>query len=281
MYASLSAGCVGIGGVAFDRLAAMAKAAGFEGIDPPVGEIQQAGSGKAADDVRRKHGLKWGSFGLPVEFRKDEAAFERGIAGLRTLAPLLAEVGVQRCSTWLLPGHNELDYAANFEQHRRRLAGAAKILADFNIRLGLEFVGPKTLADAFKYPFARTMPQMLELCEAIGTPNMGLLLDSFHWYTSGATGDDLLKLLDNDKIVVVHVNDARAGRGPDEQIDNERALPTDTGVIDLKTFVGCLRQLAYDGPLAAEPFMPELAKQPAEQTLAQVRASIKRMLALA
>lgn len=281
MYASLTPGCVGISGVTFGNLAAMAKAAGFEGIDPPVGEIQQAGSAAAADDVRRKHGLKWGSFGLPVEFRKDEAAFERGIAALRTLAPLLAQVGVQRCSTWLLPGHNELDYAANFEQHRRRLAEAAKILADVNIRLGLEFVGPKTLADNFKHPFARTMPQMLDLCQAIGTPNMGLLLDSFHWYTSGATGDDMLKLLDNRRIVVVHVNDARPGRGPDQQIDNERALPADTGVIDLKTFIGCLRQLAYDGPLAAEPFMPELAKQPVERTLAQVRAAMKRMLALA
>lgn len=281
MYENLTPGCVGITQVPFNQLAPMAKAAGFAGIDAPLSEIEAAGDAKPFDAARQQAGLRWGSFGLPVEFRKDDAAFRSTMDRLKKLVPLLAAVGVDRCSTWLLPGHNDLDKAANFERHRQRLGEVARLLEQHGIRLGLEFVGPKTLADQFQHPFLRTMSGMLELCDAIGTSNMGLLLDSFHWYTSGATAADLRQLLTNEKIVVVHVNDARAGRSPDEQIDNERALPTDTGVIDLKTFIGCLRELAYDGPVAAEPFMPELGQQPAEKTLEQVHATMSRMFDLA
>lgn len=281
MYVNLTPGCVGITDVPFEQLAPLAAAAGFRGIDAPVGEIERAGGANILDEIRQRAGLYWGSFGLPVEFRKDDAAFKNGMANLRKLVPWLAAVGVERCSTWLLPGHNELDMTANFDRHRRRLGEAARVLEQHGIRLGLEFVGPKTLADQFKYPFLRTMAGMLELCDAIGTSNMGLLLDSFHWYTSGATADDLRRLLTNEKIVVVHVNDARPGRSRDQQIDNERALPTDTGVIDLRTFLGCLRELSYDGPVATEPFMPELSRQPAEKTLEQVHTAMSRLFALA
>jgi sugar phosphate isomerase/epimerase len=75
----------------------------------------------------------------------------------------------------------------------------------------------------------------------------------------------------------VHVNDARAGRGPDEQVDNERALPGDTGVIDMKAFLGAVRQAGYDGPVAAEPFMPELSALSADAAAARVAAAFKKI----
>ncbi len=60
----------------------------------------------------------------------------------------------------------------------------AQILADHGCRLGLEFVGPKTLRDSQRYPFIYTMAGMLALGDAIGTGNVGLLLDCYHLYTS-------------------------------------------------------------------------------------------------
>jgi sugar phosphate isomerase/epimerase len=55
-------------------------------------------------------------------------------------------------------------------------------------------------------------------------------------------------------VVAVHVNDAPAGIARHEQIDNQRALPTETGVIDLVGFMGKLKAIGYDGPVTAEPF---------------------------
>ncbi|MDG2448229.1 MAG: hypothetical protein P8M34_01280, partial [Saprospiraceae bacterium] len=44
------------------------------------------------------------------------------------------------------------------------------------------------------------------------------------------------------------------GRDIYSQLDWERMLPGDSGVIDLKGFVNALKTLGYDGPVRAEPF---------------------------
>ena len=38
------------------------------------------------------------------------------------------------------------------------------------------------------------MPEMKELIAAMGRPNVGIVLDSWHWYTSGGTVADLKTL---------------------------------------------------------------------------------------
>ena len=97
---------------------------------------------------------------------------------------------------------------------------------------------------------------MLALGREIG-PNVGLLLDCWHWYTSHGTLDDL-KRLTAEQVVYVHVNDAPAGIPVDEQQDMVRALPGETGVIDIVGFLQTLRAIGYDGPVTPEPFKKEL-----------------------
>ena len=60
--------------------------------------------------------------------------------------------GVSRMGTWISPGHNGLTYLSNFKQHTSRLSEIAKVLKDHGIRLGLEYVGPKTSWSATRYP---------------------------------------------------------------------------------------------------------------------------------
>ena len=101
------------------------------------------------------------------------------------------------------------------------------------------------------------MEGMLEMAAAIGTGNVGLLLDAWHLYTSGGSLDDLDKISNAD-IVNVHVNDAPAGLTMAEYIDKDRRLPGETGVIDLAGFMGKLSALNYDGPVTPEPFSARL-----------------------
>ena len=124
------------------------------------------------------------------------------------------------------------------------------MLKDNDIRLGLEFVGPRTSREKFRFPFACTQVDMMELCEAVGTGNVGLLLDSWHWYTSHGTVQELERLSNKD-IVHVHVNDAPSGVAVDQQMDNRRKLPATTNVIDLKGFINTLVKIGYDGPSSA------------------------------
>ena len=93
----------------------------------------------------------------------------------------------------------------------------------------------------------------MKLADAIGTGNVGLLLDAWHLYTSGGSLDDLDQITAAD-IVTVHINDAPPGIAIDELADTKRHLPLETGVIDLVGFMRKLDQLGYDGPVTTEPF---------------------------
>jgi sugar phosphate isomerase/epimerase len=267
MYKNLGTGHLG---VEADQRRAIEYAArfGFGGVNVHLNEVEKMSAGERQEilSFMREKGVKWGTSGLPVQFRTSEEEFRRGMGEFPGRAEVLRGLGVTRVTTWILPGHDSLTYRQNFELHRRRLHEAAVILKHNGIRLGLEFVGPKTSRTRSRFHFIYTQREMMELNEAIGTGNVGLLLDSWHWYTSGGTAEDL-RQLSNDDVVEVHVNDAPAGIAVEEQLDMQRALPCATGVIDMRTFMNALADLRYDGPVTCEPFDKELREMDNEPAL--------------
>ena len=274
MFSNLSPGAVGLGGSAAEILAA-AKTAGFGGVEL-LGGLPPA----ALRELYSQHGLQVGTMGLPVEFRKDQTTYEQSLAGLRAAAQEAAATGCTRCATWLLPFSDALPYVENFRLHVDRLRPAAAVLGEFGIRLGLEYVGPQTMRQGHRHDFVHTLPQLLELCGAIGTGNVGLLLDSWHWYTAHESVADLLRL-DNRLVVQVHVNDAPSGIAVDQQQDSVRELPGATGVIDIGGFLQSLAAMGYDGPVTPEPFCAALRELPREALAAKVGASMQRIWQIA
>lgn len=282
MFKNLSAGAIGVSGSTAE-LAALGQKTGFGGMDLNAGEAADLLEAGRLDELGRlyeEHGLRPGGFGLPVDFRRDEEALEQGLAKLPRLAGAAAATGCHRCPTWIIPASDELPFAENFDLHRRRLGACAEVLAEHDIWLGLEFVGPKTSRAGRKHEFIWNMPGMLELADAIGTGNVGLLLDCWHWYTSGGTVDDILGLR-AEQVVYVHVNDAPAGVPRDEQIDSVREMPGATGVIDIGGFLGALAKIGYDGPITAEPFKKGLRELPAEEACRRTSEALDKILALA
>jgi sugar phosphate isomerase/epimerase len=251
---------------------------GFDSITPSFGEFENKPAGQIREWVAtmKQRGIRYGSSGLPVDFRRDEDRFREGLAKLPEQAALLKQLGVTRMATWILPGHKDLTYLQNFKQHERRLREAAKVLRDNDLRLGLEFVGPRTSRARNRFPFICSQHGMMELVNAIGTGNTGLLMDSWHWYTSHGTVDELLTLSNKD-IVHVHVNDAPAGIPVNEQIDNRRKLPVTTGVIDMKGFVNALAKIGYDGPVECEPFDQQLRQMENDAALQETSAALSRI----
>ncbi len=280
MYKNLSGGHIGLNANQKESLD-LAKQYGFNGVAPSLGELDKMSESQRQEiiDLLREKQLQWGTNGLSVEFRQDEDTFKKGLANLPHEAQLMREMGITRVATWLLPGSNNLTYMEHFEQLRKRLRECAVILKDNGIRLGLEFVGPRTTRRIFRYAFACTQREMLELCQAIDTGNVGLLLDSWHWYTSHGTPDELAQLT-NDQIVHVHVNDAPKDIPIDEQMDSKRELPCTTGVIDMKIFINALYKIGYDGPVECEPFDDALRKMDTEAKLQKTIEALDRTFAL-
>lgn len=254
---------------------------GFEAVQPFGDELAAMGAApmEGLNEKRKGYGLAWGQSGLTVEFRKDEVLFREGLTGLPGIAAALQKVGASRVGTWIMPNHESLPYLANLKQHSQRLREVAKILGDHGQQLGLEYVGPKTLWTAKRFPFLHSMAEMRELLGEIGQPNVGFVLDSWHWYTAGETTADL-RTLRNSEVVCIDLNDAPAGIPVEQQIDSKREIPLATGVIDTAGFLNTLQAIGCDAPVRCEPFNAALRAKPAEEILATVADSMRRAFAL-
>jgi sugar phosphate isomerase/epimerase len=263
------------------QLIAWASRFGFESVEPSPGFLAQLSEAELKDhlDALKAGKLGWGAAGVPVDFRGAEAAFEQGMKSLPGFARSLQRAGVTRVATWLSPSQRSLTYLANFRLHAKRLREVARVLGDHGLRLGLEYVGPKTSWSTSRFPFIHTMAEMKDLIAEINRDNVGFLLDSWHWYTAHETEADLLSLRASD-VVLCHLNDAPSGVPIDQQIDSRRELPCATGVIDAKTYLGALLKIGYDGPVVCEPFSQELRKLSPEQALGAVAAAMKKAVAL-
>ena len=279
---TLDLSCGSIGVQADQRQAiGLAHRFGFESLSPDphyVAQLSAASRRELLAEMKQK-GLVWGAAGLPVDFRKDENTFRSNVQKLPRLAAALQQAGATRVGTWLMPCHAELTYLTNFRQHARRLRECATILADHGQRFGLEYVGPKTLWASKQHSFVHSMSEAKELIAEIGVDNMGLVLDSWHWYTAHETVEDL-RTLTNADVVACDLNDAPVGLAIDEQIDSQRELPAATGVIDLKSFLSELVAIGFDGPIRAEPFNQPLNQMDNEPAAEATAKSIRKAFEL-
>ena len=139
-------------------------------------------------------------------------------------------------------------------------------------------MGTKTSRDRARFQFIHTMVEMKELIAEIGTGNVGVVLDSWHWTLAGDTEADLLTLR-NEDIVAVDLNDAPAGIPTDQQRDGQRELPCATGVIDVAAFLKALDRLGYDGPVRCEPFNKPLNDLDNQAACAATIAALKKAVA--
>ncbi|MBD0373476.1 MAG: sugar phosphate isomerase/epimerase [Pyrinomonadaceae bacterium] len=133
------------------------------------------------------------------------------------------------------------------EESARVLNELGGIAESFNVSLAFEFLGQ-----------TRCSVQTLELADEIvketGRANVGLVIDSFHFYAGGSSLESI-EALDADRLFIFHINDAE-DRPRDELEDSHRLLPG-LGILPLKEIVGALRHIGYSRVASVEIFRPE------------------------
>lgn len=280
MTIDLTCGSIGVSANQQQALE-LASRQGFESVGADGGYLTSASADQVSElkaEMQAKK-LVFGSAGLPVEFRQDENRFRDSLKGLPGFATGLQRARVTRAATWLSPCDAKLTYLQNFRQHASRLREVAKVLKDHDVRLGLEYVAPKTAWASRRYPFVHTMAELKELIAEINVDNVGFVLDSWHWWHAGDTASDILSLKGND-VIAVDLNDAPAGIAKDQQVDNHRELPCATGIIDVGAFLSALNEIGYDGPVRAEPFNEAVNKMSKDEACAAAAAALRKAFAL-
>ncbi len=175
--------------------------------------------------------------------------FQDSLTKLDAAAAFAAAIGCPRMMTYILSS-SDTPKEQLLPVYRQRFTDSARILARHTVRLGLEFLGPLHIRKAKPYEFIWRMNDMLAFAKECG-PNVGLLLDSWHWHHAGATTGDIVAA-GRDRIVHVHFNDA-PDLPPDQIRDNQRLLPGE-GVINLTGFLQALQKIGYTDALSVEVF---------------------------
>ena len=254
---------------------AIAARHGFDGVEFPLGELAglvEAQGAEAARQLQSASGVRLAVFGLPVNWQGSESAFRDGLRALERQVGAAATVGCSRAATFVPPNVPDgVSPALHALRCVRRLRSCCEVLGGHGIALAVEWVGTPSLRVG-REPFLWTAEHAVELCDGIGLPNVGLLWDSWHWFTTGSSPADLDRVPAT-RIVHVHINDAPA-RPLAEQQDNVRLLPGASGQIDLVAVLQRLRAIGYDGYVAVETFSEELPRLGVDAAAARARAAI-------
>jgi 2-keto-myo-inositol isomerase len=162
-------------------------------------------------------------------------------------------------------GATEEDIIAESVRVLRELSAIA---SEYDVDLAFEFLG-----------FSHISVSTLDLCYRIvretDRPNIGLVLDTFHFY-AGGSGVEEIEAVDKDKIFIFHINDAE-DRERSRLEDAHRLFPGE-GVIPLTDILKGLKKVGYNNMVSIELFRPEYWELPPRELGARSFDTIKQAL---
>lgn len=145
----------------------------------------------------------------------------------------------------MLPGDASTEDVV--EESTRVLTELSRIADSFNVSLAFEFLGQPRCS-------VQTLEVAYKIVKEVGRANVGLVIDSFHFYAGGSSLESI-EALDAARLFIFHINDAEE-RPREELQDSHRLLPG-LGILPLKEIVGALRRIGYDRVASVEIFRPE------------------------
>jgi sugar phosphate isomerase/epimerase len=250
MFVSLNGSLVGRDSPAFEwpGFARLAARVGYGGVDLNLQAAMKEGV-EATRSLFSELKIKPGFSGFPGSpFGREEAAFQSSLSKLPEAAQFCAAIGCPRMMV-VMPPSSQTPKPELRKIAKERLMAVSAILLRSKVRLGLEFLGPQYMRTRQPHEFIWRMDEALEFAKECG-PNIGLVLDAWHWHHSGATLDDIVRA-GKSRIVTVYVSDAKK-QPPEDVRDNQRLLPGE-GIIDLVGFFRTLQKIGYHDAVSPEP----------------------------
>ncbi len=253
------AGQAGFAGVEFSMDTA-AEYAGQHGVEGLRGLFAEAGVGPAQWRLM----LPLWTPGSDVSEEMARApercalAAEIGAATAMQVVPCRAAVPQDEAMAWLTS----------------ILRDAAQLVAGWDVSLALEFIGLHVAGDDSE-KFIVTLGDTLDLIERIGEPNVGVMLDFYHFYVGGSTREQL-EAMPGELLHMIHIDDAPPG--PVEQLkDPMRVLPGE-GVIGVADLLAVCAEKGYDGYVSLELFGQELREMAPEKGANRGYKALERVM---
>ena len=255
MFVSLNGAITAGKNVGWPDFARLAARAGYAGVDWSLAPAQAEGLERTKAlfaELKIRPTIANLPMPRPLPFGGTDAIFAQALPKLAEDAAFSAAAGCHAMMV-VLPPTGPVPKDEYRTLVRDRVAAISDVLKKSDTRLGLEFLGVQQFrvarAGTPSHPFIWTLPETVALAKDCG-PNIGVVLDVWHWHHSGGTRADILAT-DASRLVHVHVSDARP-MPPAEVRDDMRLMPGE-GTIDLAGFFQALNTIGYAGGVSPEP----------------------------
>ena len=152
----------------------------------------------------------------------------------------------------------------------RVLNELADIAEKHNVGLAFEFLRQIDCA-------VQTVELCNEIVEKTNRPNVGLVIDSFHFYAGNSTLESIERIKP-DKIYIFHINDAE--NLPKENLTDAHRLFPGLGILPLADLKAKFDQIGFDRVVSIEIFRPEYWEQDPFEVAKQARTATVKALNL-
>ena len=179
-----------------------------------------------------------------ITFRSAED-YERIKQECRELSKIAAEIECPYIV--VVPGRLPAGDVDVVEESVHVLTELCDIAAEHGVALGFEFLGQPDCS-------VPTLDLADEIVRTAARDNLGLVIDSFHFY-AGGSNVRMIERLDPRSIYIFHINDAEDL--PRAKLEDRHRLLPGLGILPLRDMVTAFRSIGYDDVASVEIFRPE------------------------
>lgn len=148
------------------------------------------------------------------------------------------------------------------------LTELAAIARRSGVALAFEFLGQNDCS-------VQTLDLAAEIVQQLDHKNVGLVIDSFHFYTGGST-IEMLDALDPKRLLIFHIDDAEDL--PRSQLTDAHRLLPGLGILPLKEMIQVFRRIGYDANASVEIFRPEYWERDPFELAREAKLALDRCL---
>ena len=133
------------------------------------------------------------------------------------------------------------------EESIRVLTELSRVAEVHDVALAFEFLGQPRCS-------VQTLDLADKIVKQVGRSNVGLVIDSFHFYAGGSKIESI-DALDAERLFIFHINDAESL--PREKLEDRHRLLPGLGILPLREMIAALRRIGYNRVVSVEIFRPE------------------------
>jgi 2-keto-myo-inositol isomerase len=156
------------------------------------------------------------------------------------------------------------------EESVRVLNELGDISEKHNVSLAFEFLGQTDCS-------VQTLDFCKEIVEKVNRKNIGLVIDTFHFYV-GNSSFEAIETLNPEKLFIFHINDAEDL--PKEKLTDAHRLYPGLGILPIKEIKERFDKIGYDRMVSIEIFRPEYWNANPFEVAKSAKAATEKVLGL-